>query len=251
MSTKTGCGAPLSLVRRIAVPAAAAAFLLAAAIVSLCAISLRKIANTVYVNSNALSVIAKQVSQDALEEQGFVTASSLAAHIAADIEDRLLHQENYVRTLAAALTAVYSNPDMYVPRSLPVVADGAKPPDNKPFLSLAPGVELAQAQNEAYLAANCASILNVLNTLPMGIAGANIGTETGIVIALDKTNSANVRYDPRKRPWYIRAKAKNDVSWSDMYVDIRGRGISVNCAVPFYEMSSGKKTLRGVVSTST
>jgi sigma-B regulation protein RsbU (phosphoserine phosphatase) len=232
-------------------PVLAACAALTLIFAGICVFSLTRIANTVHVNSNALSVIAAQASLDTLEEQSRTNALTLAAHITGDIEERLTRQENYARTLAAALTAIYSRPHNYQPADLPVLNSGEKPPiPSSPFISIAPGVELSAVRREASIAANCAGTLSMINAVNSGMIGVAAGTETGFVIAVDTTNSPNVRYDPRSRPWFTKAKEKNDIVWNDVYADIRGRGIIAACSVPFYEIKNGKKIFRGAVLAS-
>lgn len=252
----------------VILPALAAAAMLTLFFTALCAFCLKRIANTVHVNTSALSVIAAQMSQNTLEEQGNANAHPLVAHISADIENRLRYQENSVRSLAAMLTAIYSNQEEFLPQKLPVLAEGQKPPfPGAPYISFPPGKypyhtgngnngsaaaesTAAALENEAYLAANCANFLSMINTGDSEIIGVNIGTESGIVIACDKTHQPNAVYDPRLRPWFIGAKEKNDIVWNDIFTGIRGRGIIVGCSAPFYEIQNGKKTFKGAVFTS-
>ncbi|MDR2489944.1 MAG: SpoIIE family protein phosphatase [Spirochaetaceae bacterium] len=237
------------LTTKIMLPDIAASIIFAGAFIALGIFTVKKIQNTVYVNSNALGVIAAQFSQDVLEKQKNESLYQITAHSARKIDEKTALQENYTKALAAALTNIYSQKTNYVPRRLPVLTKGDMPEANRPFISAAPGVQLKTIQPEAYMAANAEYMLNQAYTIMPDLIGAAAATETGIVIAVDKTRSPVIEYDPRIYDWYTGAKATGGLYWSRIYVDIRGRGLTINCAVPFYETEGGTKILRGVVTS--
>ncbi|QTA81132.1 Adenylate and guanylate cyclase catalytic domain-containing protein [Desulfonema limicola] len=52
-------------------------------------------------------------------------------------------------------------------------------------------------------------------------------------------------YDPRKRPWYIKAKTQGRAVWTDAYIFFSDRKPGISCASPIY--SFNKDELTGVV----
>ena len=153
-------------------PDLAASLILAGAFIALGIFTVRKIQNTVYVNSNALSVIAAQFSQEVLEKQKNESLYQITAHSAREIDEKITLQENYTRALAAALTSIYSQKNNYMPHILPVLTKGNKPEENKPFITAAPGVNIKNIQTEAYLAANAEYMLNQSYTIMPDLTGA-------------------------------------------------------------------------------
>ena len=59
------------------------------------------------------------------------------------------------------------------------------------------------------------------------------GTEQGDFI-VPENNRVSGYFDPRTRPWYIKAKSQNSLIWTEIYDDIEERGLAITCAKPFY-----------------
>jgi sigma-B regulation protein RsbU (phosphoserine phosphatase) len=77
-----------------------------------------------------------------------------------------------------------------------------------------------------------------------------IGGESGYIIAMDTAPWPSDDFDPRRYPWYQGAKERGGLYWTDVYMDPRGRGPAVSCAMPFYDESGGGKVLKGVARST-
>jgi two-component system sensor histidine kinase/response regulator len=51
-------------------------------------------------------------------------------------------------------------------------------------------------------------------------------------------------FHPQKRPWYIAAKEKGETIWTDLYVDVATKKMTVTCATPVFTKD---KTYKGVM----
>lgn len=59
-------------------------------------------------------------------------------------------------------------------------------------------------------------------------------------------------YDPRTRPWYVKARQRGGLTWSPVYVDFTTQALTVTLAKPIYAVSTPgapENVLRGVVAT--
>lgn len=61
----------------------------------------------------------------------------------------------------------------------------------------------------------------------------------------DKGEKASDAYDPRKRPWYIKAKTEGKAIWTDAYIFYSDQKPGITCASPIYSQPDGR--LVGVV----
>jgi sigma-B regulation protein RsbU (phosphoserine phosphatase) len=170
-----------------------------------------------------------------------------AADKAAIIDEKLAVIEGQTRALADMATRIYSNPDAFSPRAIDYLRAGQENTP-VPHIRTAGGVDLDDIRAEVYLAANVQDILRRIDVVDMGIVTNYIGGESGYFMAVDKgaANPENKNYDSTARPWYIGAKEKGDIYWSDVFLDSSGRGISMSCSMPFYDTRDN--TLKGVAA---
>ncbi|MDR1573169.1 MAG: HAMP domain-containing protein, partial [Clostridiales Family XIII bacterium] len=170
-----------------------------------------------------------------------------AANKAALIDETLVTIEGQTRAVADMATRIYSNPGDYTPRVIDYLRAGQEN-TTIPHIRTAPGVDLNDIRAEVYLAANVQDILRRIDIVNTGVLTNYIGGESGYFIVVDKgaANPENKNYDPTARPWYIGAKEKGDVYWSDVFFDSSGRGLSMSCAMPFYDERDG--AMKGVAA---
>jgi sigma-B regulation protein RsbU (phosphoserine phosphatase) len=200
-------------------------------------------ANVAEVSGN----LGEQASKDSVSGITQLAKTSLrnSSEAYASISDKQLKTiSDAVRVVAAKATDVTQNPDEYQPRTI-------LPPDPKndgkltPQLLLAPGVKQSDVTKEIGLLANL-SDLQVAILKTAGDSGLlEIGTETGILTIVDAQSGLKTTdIDPRTRPWYIEAKAANDLIWTEVFDDAYGRGLAMTCAMPYYDKDG---RIKGVV----
>ncbi|MFP3040557.1 SpoIIE family protein phosphatase [Treponema primitia] len=223
------------------------------ALLLLCIITMISILNmrkTVLEESDQLGVTAARNSEAALEQQVRLQLMSLAEDKAALTDEKLNVIMNQTRMIAEVITHIYTNKDQYQPRVINYLQ-----PDQVgttiPHLRTAEGVSLNDIRNEVYLAANAVTILRQITTIDTGITANYIGGESGFFITVDKASSGPNRtdYDARTRSWYIGAKEKDGIFWTDIFADASGRGLTITCAMPFYDLSNGRKIFKGVAGS--
>jgi sigma-B regulation protein RsbU (phosphoserine phosphatase) len=170
---------------------------------------------------------------------------STAADKAAVINEKFAAIERQTRRVAYAATRIYSDPDRYAPRAIDYLHAGQEN-TTVPHIRTAPGVALRDIRSEVRLAANIEDVLYGIVAADISVNASYIGGESGFFITVDKNAAGpeNTNYDPSARAWYIGAKEKGDVYWSDVFLDSSGRGLSLSCSMPFYDERDG--ALKGV-----
>jgi sigma-B regulation protein RsbU (phosphoserine phosphatase) len=213
-------------------------------------ISIFKIRKTVLEESNQLGATVARNSEAALEYQVRLQLMSLAEDKAALTDEKLNVIMNQTKMTAEVITHIYTNKNQYQPKVINYLQ-----PDQEgtaiPHLRTADGVSLNAIRNEVYLAANAVTILRQITTIDTGITANYIGGESGFFITVDKASSGPnwTDYDARTRSWYIGAKEKDGLFWTDVFADASGRGAGITCAMPFYDLSNGGKIFKGVVGS--
>jgi sigma-B regulation protein RsbU (phosphoserine phosphatase) len=203
--------------------------------------------------AGTLGQSASDVSSKTLTEHLQDRAQQTSDDIAALTDEKLIRMHNFTQILADIASKLYTNRENYKPRIIPQYKPGEIPRDLEPVLNIAPGVSFARVRDEALMLSNSADILQQITNISSDIASAFIAAESGIVINIETTQSPVVSYDPHTRPWYAGARdesSQTGVFWSDIYVDVRGRGLALSCSAPVYDQSSGKKIFVGVAGCS-
>jgi sigma-B regulation protein RsbU (phosphoserine phosphatase) len=196
---------------------------------------------------------AAENSQEALKSQVWEQLMSLAQDKAALSDEKLSAIQNQTKMLADMATNIYTYKNQYTPRLIDYLH-----PDQVgttvPHIRSAEGVPFAAIQNEVYLAANVVDMLRQITVADMGITTSYVGGEAGYFIDVEQAAPGpafRTDYDPRSRAWYIEAKAKDGLTWSDIFADASGRGASISCAMPFYDNSNGGHIFKGVAANGT
>jgi sigma-B regulation protein RsbU (phosphoserine phosphatase) len=188
-------------------------------------------------------------SRLAMTKQVMETLKAIAVDLAVHVDSHLGTIQNSVRTTADAATLIYTNKQNYRPRSLSRSNAASAAPSFVPDVLFAPGVDPSRVLPEVSLAANISDTLEILRA--EGYPLCYLGAESGFLILAESEDDPlpNVvdSFDPRTRNWYIKAKTENALVWSDIFLDINGRGYAISCAAPFYEIVNGESIMRGVV----
>ncbi|MDR3334668.1 MAG: methyl-accepting chemotaxis protein [Treponema sp.] len=196
---------------------------------------------------------AAQNSQEALKSQVREQLMGLAQDKAALSDEKLSAIQNQTKMLADMTTNIYTYKNQYASRMIDYLH-----PDQVgttvPHIRSAEGVPFAAIRDEVYLAANVVDMLRQITVTDMGITTSYIGGETGYFIDVEQAAPGpafRTNYDARSRAWYIKAKAKDGLTWSDIFADASGRGVSISCAMPFYDHSNGRHVFKGVAANGT
>jgi sigma-B regulation protein RsbU (phosphoserine phosphatase) len=211
--------------------------------------SVAGIRNTVITNSNNLGDSAAEVGAYALEVQLTEKIDRIAQDITLILDERLKKIENHTRMTADIAGSIYTTRQGWSPKPLPRVMPGEIPPP-EPYLYIVPVVNYPAIRAEVELAGNISEMLRQITVVDPGIATSTIGGETGYVIAMDASPWPLADFDPRDFNWYTGAKKAENLYWTDVYEDHRGRGPAIACAVPFYEQSGRNRILRGVARST-
>ena len=172
--------------------------------------------------------------------------------------------------LASAMTEIMSQPENYLPKTLPDPrTDSVR--NDEPYRIYAPDIRdnlTPEIQNELELAANINVILaETLKTYEGYNATAFVGGEKGWYICarlvLDKDGKTDYdnpihfsreriyEFDPRKRPWYIAAKNANKPVISQLYRTIEADGyLQIGASAPFYDAAGNLIGVAGVDSSN-
>ena len=201
-------------------------------------LAVAEIRKTVLSNSGDLGDNAADISAYALEEQVTDKIARIASDTALILDEKLIKIENHTRTTADIAGSIYTSRESWRPKPLPYVRPGEVSPAG-PYLHTAPGVPLSRIRAEAELAANIADVLRQITVIDRGITTSTIGGESGYAIIMDAYPWPAADFDPRQYSWYHGAKETGDVYWTGVYLDLRGRGPAVSCAMPFYDSSRG------------
>jgi sigma-B regulation protein RsbU (phosphoserine phosphatase) len=201
-------------------------------------------------HSGHLGAAAVKDSQEALEDQARKQIVTLAQEKAAYTDDKLLFIQNQTRAVAEMATQVYTHKDRYKPRPIDYLRPG-QTGTSIPHIRTAKGVSFSSIRDELYLAANVTDVQRQITISDTGIAASYLGGEAGFLITVDETERSPNRtdYDVKNRPWYTGAKEKDGLFWTDIFADSLGRGPGVSCAMPFYDLSGGKRVFKGVAAS--
>ena len=195
-------------------------------------------------NSN-LGQTAARDSQDALETQTVTQLSEISKSKAEISDEKLGRLEKYVQFMTTQCVNIYSNPEEYIPLTVDSLLSSGKGV-LVPHLLYSDDTTLESIAGELGLVSNTTDILYSIVENDSDVMAAYVGTESGFIVLADREPGNSIRtLDPRKRTWYMLAKEKKSLIWTDIYDDALGRGLTITCAAPFYDAAGNFK---GVVA---
>lgn len=148
---------------------------------------------------------------------------------------------NYVRTIANNVSKINSNEITYIEKEI-LPPDKANQGVNTTQLLLAPGVDQASIQQELDTLSGISMVFSSIHSLEKFDLTLSLCTESGIVLLSDKNSGTNPSViDAKSRPWYIAAKEKGALAWSDVFKDAFSEGFGIACSKPIYD-SDGNLT---------
>jgi sigma-B regulation protein RsbU (phosphoserine phosphatase) len=239
-----------TLLKRIMLPSLASSLVVILAFTILLVVSIGIIRRIVAINSDTMVETSAKISEKALEKQLTDNIKTHAKDLSTIIDQRLLKMENMTTLVADSASNIYSYKNEYRPQSLPIVANHTGPAAiYMPYIYFSPDANIDAVLGEARLAANVSKTLQEVFVLEPAISSSYIAGETGYFVVSDDDLSILNDYDPRNRNWYTGAKEAGTIFWSDVFVDISGRGLAVGCSCPFFDnggANGGAKVFKGV-----
>ncbi|MDR1397856.1 MAG: SpoIIE family protein phosphatase [Desulfarculales bacterium] len=188
-------------------------------------------------SSDLLGKIAARDSKEALLASIKAEMTTLVQNRARLVDARLGEIENQTQMVANVAAHIYAHPNRYAPNPVGYL----NPQDQNtltPFIRTAPGVDIntPAIKSEIALAGNIQDVLRQFAVTGSEVTASYLGLEIGlsIVVGSGATTATARNFDPRTRNWYIIAARKGALSWSDLFEDIDGRGLSISCAAPVY-----------------
>ncbi len=218
----------------------------------------------IVVQSNRLSAIVKESGDSQVESMTTISDATMDAVISESLTNQtVLNAElcdtvfdnvrSQVLMIADYATKLYANPDI---NNRMVVPTPDMCTDGEPvsYLVYDEGIDPSDYDiaDEVGLLANLSDMMK--STYDRTIIDAcYIGTESGFTIFADNAPSAKVgsdgkalTYPARQRPWYIEAKARGDVFFTDIIPDNYTGEYGVICSCPVYDPSGKLKAVIGV-----
>ena len=186
---------------------------------------------------NRLGDSAAEDARQLLIEQAEIELSRLVQGKAANNDEKLLSAAAHIRIISQIATAIKSNPGRYGRRDISF-PDTSNTEGKITAMVQIPNRETSYGalQGEIGLMANIQDTLIAIQAGNENAGTTYVGTEYGVTICADPDSARKTPYfDPRTRPWYIKAKQANDLIWTDVFEDYLGRGLSITCAKPFYD----------------
>ncbi|MDR2739613.1 MAG: SpoIIE family protein phosphatase [Treponema sp.] len=213
-------------------------------------VSIFNIRGTTLSHSDNLGEVAARESQKSLETQLQKQMISFARNKASLVNEKFRIMENQTRMTAEIAGHIYTYKERYRPKPIDYLRPGEEG-TTIAHLMTAPGVPFSAIKEEVSLAANVSDILRQVVVVDIGLAASYIGGESGYFILVDRNPTAVNKndFDVKSRDWYVGAKEKGDLFWTDVFTDALGRGASISCAIPFYDSSSGTQVLKGVAGS--
>ena len=192
-------------------------------------------------DSRGLGSTAAQTSEEALLSQMKQNLLRVVTDKASLADVELGRFREQIETFANYISALYENPERYVPRDVPI-PDAANAGVNTMQRVLATeDVSITEIREEMELLGNVEQIFDpVISQNPDTIATIYLGTKSGVMISYDKYSDSAATggesyYDFFSSNWYPTARDANGTIFTDVYDDVYGRGLTITCAAPFYD----------------
>jgi len=131
-------------------------------------------------------------------------------------------------------------PDDLAPSSvhMKILKDGSLLPKmisyNHPNFLLAPGVERTNVGDDiAGFTRLSPALKKIVDQMKDSVYWIYVSSESGIHISYPGHGGYPAEYDPRKRPWYMRAKKRGTITWGPPIVDATTRQLTFTVSAPF------------------
>ncbi len=131
-------------------------------------------------------------------------------------------------------------PDDLAPSSvhMKILKDGSLLPKmisyNHPNFLLAPGVDRADVGDDiAGFTRLSPALTKIVDEMKDSVYWIYVSSESGVHISYPGHGGYPAEYDPRKRPWYMRAKKRGTITWGPPIVDATTRQLTFTVSAPF------------------
>ena len=148
-----------------------------------------------------------------------------------------------VTTLSKEMTTILQNPKNYSSRRT-AEPDRANAGKIAPQLLYVEGVNRKDVAYEVGLTGNLQDFMIRLNDGDESVASTFVVSANGFSITVDKVSDTSVdennvplKYDYTTRPWYQAAIHEKKATFTDIFVDLGGRGLALACAAPYYNLN--------------
>jgi hypothetical protein len=223
-----------------------------------CMVSILNIRRVALIHSDLLGGTAAEDGRVALELQMQRQLMTLAQDKASLADGKLSVIQNQTTMIADIATHIATYKSQYVPRKIDYLYSDqlSADPDRAEGITLqlatAGDITSAAVWDEVYLMANIGDLLRQISVIDIGITDSYIGAESGFFLIARKAVFADPKaFDARTRSWYIGAKERDGLFWTDIFADAITGVPSISCAMPFYDLSGGKRVLKGVAANGT
>jgi len=215
-------------------------FIIAAAVMTVIAviigIGLYVIRQNAITANNILGTSAANDAKQALVSQIENTLLRLAESKASVSDENFKNIAEHIQIISQAATKIKSSPNEYGRRNISYPDTSNTEGRVTVMVQISDNTNYADVSGEIGLMANIQDILLAIQINNKSVGTTYIGTEAGITICADPDSAQKTPYfNCRTRLWYITAKEKNSLIWTDVFQDYLGRGLAVTCAKPFYD----------------
>ncbi|MBO6107795.1 MAG: SpoIIE family protein phosphatase [Eubacterium sp.] len=202
--------------------------------------------------SGVLSVLSmmniRNTGEKALLNEGSKKLVNLVADKALLANSQLEHYKNMVRDFASYIHKYYKNPENYVPRAFPEYDVNDPDIAGKYTLQYALAHEVdknsakwQEIKEEMMLCGNLVDQMDTAITAEDSDILTTYWTfESGFMISYDNVPELGPEdhiYDFSDSEWFVRMRDKQEIFFTDVYLDSFGRGLTITCAAPFYDAS--------------
>ena len=188
-------------------------------------------------------MLIKGDSEDALVHQVEQDLKNLVVSRARLADNELGKYANYVQTIADYISVLYRNPGAlsgrYVP---PVIAKNTGKYVMQRALANR-NISIMDIRLELITLGNVEQVWKpIMDRNSNIITSLYLATKTGLMLGYDKQSPVAVPkegetelyYDFTSTKWYIKARATDKLCFTDIYLDAFANGMTITCAVPFY-----------------
>ena len=121
-----------------------------------------------------------------------------------------------------------------------ILKDGSHSPKmisyNHPNFLLAPGVNRADVHDDIKKFTRLSPALKgIASELEDSLFWVYVSSERGVHISYPGHGGYPMGYDPRQRPWYVRAKKRGTITWGPPIVDATTRQLTFTVSAPFFK----------------
>ena len=205
-------------------------------------INTRRIANILLNSNRQMSQTSSSMSSSSMDELAQIRLQELADDKAALADRSFVEFQKSVSTIASAAELLYSDPDSYPERDVPL-PDAAN--DGQLSVQALYGTNVdpdaPAVSKETRLLGNLQETIYSVNLNSEPIASAYFASEKGVMVQADYISGSkfdeegNLKpLDAKTRPWYQGAAASKELFMTSVTRDLHTPRLGIMCGVPVY-----------------